>query len=58
MLEDQLIKAILNSWNFCGDQREAARQVFDDYGVSFSEEIYFEAIEEADKIWKLQSNRR
>ncbi len=55
---DQLIKAILNSWNFCGDQREAARQVFDDYEVSFSEEIYFEAIEEADKIWKSQSNRR
>ena len=39
---DQIKQAMLNAWNFCGNQREAAEEVCYDYGVEFNEDIYDE----------------
>ena len=48
---------IANSWNFCGNSREAARQVFDDHGKPWNEDIYFEAVEKASEIWNKEEEK-
>ena len=50
-LIEKMAEAILNSWNFCGDQKEAARQIFNDFNVKWDNEIYYKAIEKADSLW-------
>ena len=50
-LLNEMAQYIVNSWNFCGNSREAAKQVFDDHGMKWNEDIYFQAVEKASEIW-------
>ena len=49
-----LVEIILRTWDFCGNPREAARDVFGDTGLPFDEDLYDEARWEAGEIWETQ----
>jgi hypothetical protein len=51
-IQSELTKAIVNSRDLCGNEREAARQVFADHGLRFDEAAYKSARFAANNAWR------
>ena len=55
MTKDQIKEmatVICNTWDFCGNEREAAKEWAVENNIEFSESFYLEAIELGINMWE------
>lgn len=50
-LENELFRTILSTRDMCGNEREAAKQVFADHGMTFDDEMFRKAKYVANSQW-------